>query len=231
MVVLCGGTRRLGSLDRVRTAAEEFAVTRIIGGVAGGRPIRTPPGDATRPTADRVREALFSSLESTLGTLHGTTFLDVFAGSGAVGLEAASRGASWVTFVERGRAAAGLIGANAKALGFTDVDVMSAPASVLSTAVPRRRFDVVYLDPPYDMSTPVLAKVLTALADGGWLRPGALLVVERSRRSDAWIWPAGFRAVRDRRYGDTVLWYGRWEPPGGGGVSASRIRGAEHEES
>jgi 16S rRNA (guanine966-N2)-methyltransferase len=188
-------------------------VTRIIGGVAGGRPIRTPKGGATRPTADRVREALFSSLESTLGTLHGATFLDVFAGSGAVGLEAASRGATWVTFVERDRAAAGAIAANARSLGFRDVAVMTAPASTLATAVPEHPASVVFLDPPYDVSSAALAQVLAGLAVAGWLDPGALAVVERSGRTVDWAWPVNFRAERDRRYGDTVLWYGRWEPP------------------
>jgi 16S rRNA (guanine966-N2)-methyltransferase len=178
--------------------------------VAGGRPIRTPHGDATRPTADRVREALFSSLESILGTLHGHSFLDVFAGSGAVGLEAASRGAEWVTFVERSRQAAALITANAASLGLQATGVMSAPASALATTPPPRRFDVAYLDPPYDMTSRTLSGVLIGLGDGGWLTPGAVVVAERSRRSGDWTWPERFTALRDRRYGDTILWYGRW---------------------
>jgi 16S rRNA (guanine966-N2)-methyltransferase len=186
-------------------------VTRIIGGVAGGRTIRTPAGDTTRPTADRVREALFSSLESTLGTLHGTTFLDVFAGSGAVGLEAASRGASWVTFVEQSRPVAALIKTNAGSLGFTDIDVMTVAASALRAGRPPREFTVAFLDPPYDVATEPVAQTLAGLAESGWLAAGAVVVVERSRRSTDWAWPVGFQATRDRRYGDTVLWYGRWE--------------------
>ena len=189
-----------------------MAVTRIIGGLAGGRRIRTPKGGATRPTSDRVREALFSSVESTLGTLHGLSFLDVYAGSGAVGLEAASRGAEWVTFVERDRSAAGAIYGNARTLGFSNVTVMTAPASTLATGVPSRAFQVVFLDPPYDVSGASLGRTLAAVAEAGWLAQGALVVVERSGRSEVWVWPTGFRAERDRRYGDTVLWYGRWEP-------------------
>lgn len=187
-------------------------MTRIIGGVAGGRPIRTPSGDGTRPTADRVREALFSSLEATLGTLHGVAFLDLFAGSGAVGLEAASRGASWVSFVERDRAVAALIAANARALGFGQVDVTCAAAASLLRTPPPRVFDAAFVDPPYDVTQESLWPVLTGLGELGWLTPGAAVVVERSRRSKSWVWPAGIRAGRDRRYGDTVLWYGRFDP-------------------
>ncbi len=187
-------------------------MTRIIGGAAGGRSITTPQGDGTRPTADRVREALFSSLESSLGTLHGATFLDVYAGSGAVGLEAASRGASWVTFVERDRAVSSLITANARTLGFDDVDVMPVPAAALGRAQPRVRSTVAFLDPPYDVASDDLAQTLSALAGAGWLAQDAVVVVERSRRSGAWTWPTSFEAERDRRYGDTVLWYGRWRP-------------------
>jgi 16S rRNA (guanine966-N2)-methyltransferase len=194
-------------------------MTRIIGGVAGGRPIRTPPGDATRPTADRVREALFSSLESTLGTLHGRAFLDVFAGSGAVGLEAASRGAESVTFVERNRAASALIAANAKALGFANVEVIGAPVSALPASAPKRPFDVAFLDPPYDMTSQALSDTIADLANAGWLASNAVVVVERSRRSQPWTWPPGVRALRDRRYGDTLLWYGRWEPSSDGEAS------------
>lgn len=187
-------------------------MTRIIGGVAGGRAIRTPPGDATRPTADRVREALFSSLESTLGTLHGTTFLDVFAGSGAVGLEAASRGADRVTLVERSRPVARVTAANARTLGLDNVEVITASAATLSRARPRQPFTVAFFDPPYDEPSESLGRTLTDLAGSGWLIGGALVVVERPRRAGRWEWPPGFRAERERRYGDTVLWYGRWEP-------------------
>lgn len=186
-------------------------MTRIIGGVARGRTIRTPPGDSTRPTADRVREALFSSLESTLGTLQGVSFLDVYAGSGAIGIEAASRGSTVVTCVERNRAVSALIAANARSLGLDQVRVVTASASGLPSQ--GSSYDVAFLDPPYDVTNEALGGTLAGLAWSGWLAPGATVVVERPRRTAVWEWPTGFRAVRDRRYGDTMLWYGRWELP------------------
>src|SRR6476620_12094520 len=102
-------------------------MTRIIGGTAGGRRLRTPGGEATRPTSDRVREALFSALESRLGSLTGLRFLDLYAGSGAVGLEAMSRGAGVVTAVESDRRTARLVQQNADALGFRRAEVVAAP--------------------------------------------------------------------------------------------------------
>ena len=190
-------------------------MTRIIGGSARGRTLRTPSGSATRPTSDRVREALFSSLEASLGTLSGATFLDVYAGTGAVGLEAASRGAAWVTLVERDRGVASMIAGNARGLGFVDVSVVSGAASTLAASSPPRPFDVAFLDPPYDAPEASIASVLSDLGRHGWLAPGGVVVVERSRRSGAWPWPAGFTAERDKRYGDTVLWYGRFQPADG----------------
>lgn len=186
-------------------------MTRIIGGSARGRTLRTPNGTSTRPTSDRVREALFSSLEATFGMLRDVAFLDVYAGSGAVGLEAASRGAAWVTLVERERAAAGVIAANARALGFKDVEVFSGSASSFAAAPPSRVFDVAFFDAPYDVPGASIAAVVAALGGSGWLAPDVAVVVERSRRSEAWAWPAGFAPERDKRYGDTVLWYGRLE--------------------
>src|SRR5215218_8684934 len=105
-------------------------MTRIISGAAGGRRLATPSGPATRPTTDRVREALFSSIESWCGSLQGLRFLDLFAGSGAVGLEAWSRGAGVVTLVEQDRRTASLISANARRLGFTKAHVVVAPVAV-----------------------------------------------------------------------------------------------------
>jgi 16S rRNA (guanine966-N2)-methyltransferase len=187
-------------------------VTRIIGGEARGRRIQTPPGDATRPTSDRVREALFSSLESELGTLRGRTFLDLYAGSGGVGLEARSRGAA-VTLVERSARAGAVIRTNAAALRFDAVDVVVAPVGRLreppSSAADG--FDVVFADPPYDYSNQRLAADLETLAVRGWVTPRALVVIERDRRTP-WLWPVGFASVRERAYGETMLWYGLFAP-------------------
>ena len=111
-------------------------MTRIIGGAAGGRRIATPQGAQTRPTSDRVREALFSALESWAGSLHGLRFLDLYAGSGAVGLEAWSRGATDVTLVESDRRTAALVAGNARELGFRGADVVAASVASALTARP-----------------------------------------------------------------------------------------------
>jgi 16S rRNA (guanine966-N2)-methyltransferase len=183
-------------------------MTRIIAGDARGRRLRTPQGGATRPTADRVREALFSSLDARLGSLAGVRFLDVYAGSGAVGLEARSRGAAAVTLIESDRATAALIRQNARALGLDSVTVLSGKAERVATdPPPGKRFDVVFADPPYSIPGGRLSQVLAGLLAAGWCAPGAWLVVERPRRDD-WRWPVGVDAVQSKRYGETVLWYG-----------------------
>jgi 16S rRNA (guanine966-N2)-methyltransferase len=202
-------------------------VTRIIGGAAGGRRLRTPPGDATRPTADRVREALFSALEAEFGTLRGLRFLDLYAGSGAVGLEAASRGADAVTAVESDRRTAGVVTANAAALGF-DVDVRAQPVASVLGGSPGSAYDVVFLDPPYPMATDEVVRTLSLLVEHGWVEPGGAVVVERSARSVEPTWPAGLVLRRRKKYGETVLWYLRRdsdtdpETVGDGGPSAVR---------
>ena len=183
-------------------------MTRIIGGEAGGRRIKTPTGEATRPTTDRVREALFSAVDAAFGSLHGLRFLDVYAGSGAIGLEARSRGAGVVTLVEHDRRTAALIRENIKTLGMSGVDVVVAPASRALGQPPRAPYDVVFLDPPYAMEGADVESDLQALVDLGWLAHEAVVVVERSTRSDGPAWPPGLVADRSRRYGETTLWYG-----------------------
>lgn len=184
-------------------------MTRIIGGVAGGRRIKTPAGDATRPTSDRVREALFSSLDAAVGSLTGLRFLDLYAGSGAVGLEARSRGAGVVTCVEQNRRAAALIRDNARTLGLQRVEVVPAPVTRALVVSPRAPYDLVFLDPPYSLATDEVLDVLVALRDHGWLSSGAVLAVERSSRGEPLAWPDGYVRERSRRYGETTLWYGR----------------------
>ena len=183
-------------------------MTRIIGGHAGGRRLATPRGDATRPTSDRVREALFSAIESWCGSLQGLRFLDLYAGSGAVGLEAWSRGAEAVTLVEHDRRTASLVRSNAASLGCAVADVRTgAVRSVLATP-PEAPYDVVFSDPPYPLADDQVAADLAALVTQGWLAPDALVVVERGSRGPALTWPDGLAAHRSRRYGETVLWYG-----------------------
>jgi 16S rRNA (guanine966-N2)-methyltransferase len=183
-------------------------MTRIIGGTAGGRRLQTPRGESTRPTSDRVREALFSAIESWCGSLHGLRFLDLYAGSGAVGLEARSRGAAEVSLVEHDRRTAALISDNARELGFAGVRVITASVATTLRRSPDAAYDVVYLDPPYPLLDDALAADLAALVDQGWLSPGALVVVERSVRSPEPAWPPGLDGARRKRYGETALWYG-----------------------
>jgi 16S rRNA (guanine966-N2)-methyltransferase len=183
-------------------------VTRIIGGSAGGRRISAPTGQHTRPTTDRVREALFSSIEAWCGSLHGLRFLDLYAGSGAVGLEAWSRGAGVVTLVESDRRTARLIEQNARVLGFAKANVLAAAVSVTLAKPPSAPYDLAFLDPPYPLGEDALGDDLESLAGHGWLVPGALVVVERSSRSPQPEWPDKIEAERRRRYGETTLWYG-----------------------
>jgi 16S rRNA (guanine966-N2)-methyltransferase len=184
-------------------------VTRIIAGTAGGRRIKTPTGDSTRPTSDRVREALFSAVDAALGSVSGLRFLDVYAGSGAIGLEARSRGAGVVTLVEHDRRTAALIRENAAALGFAGIDVLAVPVGRAFAHAPRAPYDIAFLDPPYAVPDDDVVAVLESLRDQGWLSRDALVVVERSSRGAALPWPDGFSADRTRKYGETTLWYGR----------------------
>lgn len=187
-------------------------MARIIAGVAKGRRIAVPKGDKTRPTTDRVREALFSALASWFDTtgaessrqLAGMAVLDLCAGSGAIALEAASRGASRVVAVEHDRPTAALISSNARATGLP-VEVRAAKAEQFVVAS-GDAFDLVFLDPPYEAD--IVDEVLRGLVEHARLAPRALVVVERSARRDAPAWPAAFTDVWERGYGETVLYFG-----------------------
>ncbi|HEX6149959.1 16S rRNA (guanine(966)-N(2))-methyltransferase RsmD [Nocardioides sp.] len=183
-------------------------MTRIIGGAAGGRRLQTQRGMQTRPTSDRVREALFSSIESWCGSLSGLRFLDLYAGSGAVGLEAWSRGAGVVTLVEQDRRATALIRENAKAIGFAGADLIVSSVATTLRRPPAAPYDIAYLDPPYPLGSEEVDADLHALHEFDWLVPGAMVVVERSSRSDSPAFPGDFTDLRERRYGETTLWYG-----------------------
>lgn len=186
-------------------------MTRIIAGAAKGRRLSVPP-EGTRPTSDRVREALFSALDAALGAWAGVRVLDLYAGSGALGLEAASRGAAHVTLVERDRRALVVLRANVASTALSDVVVRAGDVTRVVTAPAPEPYDLVLADPPYDLRATQVQQVLKDLADGGWLSPGARVVVERDRRH-GFDWPAGYRPQPERRYGDTVLaaalWYRR----------------------
>lgn len=187
-------------------------MTRIIGGTAGGRRIDTPRGATTRPTTDRVREALFSSIESWVGSLAGLRFLDLYAGSGAVGLEAWSRGAGVVTFVEQDRRTARLVTTNAQSIGFASATVLAMPVARSLARGPAAPYDVVFSDPPYEQSAEGVRTDLDLLLANDWLVPHALVVVERSARGATHEWPSGIEPRAHKRYGETSLWYGHAAP-------------------
>ena len=189
----------------------------MISGSARGRRLAVPDGRVTRPTSDRAREGLFSTLQSLLGPLAGRAFADLYAGSGAVGLEAASRGATTCLLVEQDQRALRALRANVAALGLPGVVVR--PGSVGQVvgegpgAYHPEGFDAVFLDPPYDLPAPRLQAVVAQLAEQHWLAPGAVVVVERASRDGEWGWPAPLRDARCRRYGEATLWYGRAADP------------------
>ena len=186
-------------------------MTRIIAGVAGGRRLETPKGDRTRPTSDRVREALFSAIEARSGSLHGLRFLDLYAGSGAIGLEAWSRGAEAVTFVESDRRTADLVARNARAIGCAVARVHAASVTATLAAGSDAPYDLVFSDPPYPLDDAAVADDLALLAAQGWLADDALVVVERGSRSPQPAWPSDLAALPGKRarkkYGETTLWF------------------------
>ncbi|WP_395294239.1 16S rRNA (guanine(966)-N(2))-methyltransferase RsmD [Kitasatospora hibisci] len=185
-------------------------MTRVIAGAAGGRRLAVPPGRGTRPTSDKAREAMFSTLESLRGTLHGARMLDLFGGSGAVGLEALSRGAEHVLLVEADAQAARVIRENVRTVGLSGALVKSARAEkVIAGPAPEAPYDLVFLDPPYAVTDDEVREMLITLSAGGWLADDALVTVERSTRGGEFGWPGGFEVLRSRRYGEGTLWYGR----------------------
>ena len=189
-------------------------MTRIIAGAHGGRRLSAPAGALTRPTSDRVREAFFSALDSMID-LSGARFADLYAGSGAVGLEALSRGATHALLVESDGRAARTIRDNIVALrlGGAARLVTGKVSQVLAAPPEGGPYDVVFADPPYAVEDRELAEVQQALIDFGWLAPDAVVVIERATRSTprggSLSWVDGIVADRSRRYGETTLWYGR----------------------
>jgi 16S rRNA (guanine966-N2)-methyltransferase len=183
-------------------------VTRVIAGSARGRRLQVPPGEGTRPTSDRAREALFSTLESLVGAWAGRRVLDLYAGSGAVGLEALSRGAAHALLVEADARAVRTLAANVATVGLPGAEVRHGRVERMALGgVPPPAYDVVFADPPYELPDGELQTVLVDLRAA--LVDGAVVAIERSTRGGPWTWPAGFEPVRSRRYGEASLWYGR----------------------
>jgi 16S rRNA (guanine966-N2)-methyltransferase len=189
-------------------------MTRVVAGAARGRRLAVPDGTGTRPTSDRAREGLFSSLTSMLGAWSGRRVLDLYAGSGAVGLEALSRGAAHCLLAESDARVLRVLRANVEALALPGAEVHGGRVErLLVSGPPGAAYDVVFLDPPYDVGDDALRAVLAGLRDHGWLGPDAVVAVERPTRGGPWDWPAGFTAERSRRYGEATLWYGRAAGP------------------
>jgi 16S rRNA (guanine966-N2)-methyltransferase len=183
-------------------------MTRIVGGAAKGRHLAVPP-HGTRPTSDRAREALFNTLVG-LVDLEGARMLDLFAGTGAVGLEALSRGAVHVTFVESDRKVATVLAGNIATVGLPGAVLLrcSVESFLLATGT-EAPFELVYADPPYAVADSAIAALLNSLAQPRWLAPDAVVVVERSSRGTEPRWPDVIEPIKQKRYGEGVLWYGR----------------------
>ena len=177
---------------------------RVVGGRLRGRALAAPKGDAIRPTSDRLRESVFNILAHAYGDpVTGARVLDLFAGTGALGIEAISRGAAFCLFVDDGAEARALIRQNVDALGLGMVTrVFRRDATRLGAAHPVEPFGLVFLDPPYRQG--LAAPALAALRDGGWLAPDALVVVEEAADAE-FAPPAGYEELERRTYDDTVV--------------------------
>ncbi|MBI2168605.1 MAG: 16S rRNA (guanine(966)-N(2))-methyltransferase RsmD [Actinobacteria bacterium] len=176
---------------------------RVIAGSARGRRLDTPPGSGTRPITDRVKESLFGHLDP---RLPGARVLDLYAGSGAMAIEALSRGAVEAVLVERDAGALTVIEANLTRVGFDDRAraVRAEVTAYVGRPAPGVAFDLVFVDPPFDLPTEEVERVLAALASG-WLAPGASVVVRRHRKSRVPEPPDGLEFPRVKAYGDTVV--------------------------
>ncbi|WP_040811068.1 16S rRNA (guanine(966)-N(2))-methyltransferase RsmD [Nocardia concava] len=178
-------------------------MTRIVAGTAGGRRLRVPPA-GTRPTSDRVREALFSLLHARMD-FDGLHVLDLYAGSGALALEALSRGASHALMIESDRKAATIIRGNIGDLGLPGAELRQNSVTSVLSGTPPERYDLVFSDPPYALEVSDVESDLRALAENGWLHDDALIVVERSTRSPEITWPKGYTHLKSRDYGETRI--------------------------
>lgn len=184
-------------------------MSRIIAGAAGGTPLASVPGSLTRPTTDRVKEALFSRLDA-FGIIAGSRVLDLYAGSGALGVESGSRGAETVDLVEFDAKATSVCQRNADLInGVLARKAVTVHRSKVESFLERTpgevSWDLVFLDPPYPLDEAAVSAVLAKLADH--LTPAALVVVERSSRSPEPGWPEGLERFAEKKYGETRLWF------------------------
>lgn len=188
---------------------------RIIAGVAKGRTL-SAVADATRPTSDRAREGLFSSLTSEFGSFEGLHVLDLFGGSGAIGLEALSRGASSVHIVEKDDAAQRTIETNFELIKKSSpagkFQLFGMSAERFLKDAPKDKYHLVYIDPPYDFSNQAVEDILSALHDYQFLSSDAFIAVERTARGHQFIWPDAFSPARERNYGHATIYYANYQP-------------------
>jgi 16S rRNA (guanine966-N2)-methyltransferase len=206
-------------------------MTRVIAGKAGGRRLTVPGGMSTRPTSDRAREGLFATVLSETGPLDGKRVLDLYAGSGAVGLEALSRGARHVLMVESDPRAVAAIKANIAAIKLPGSTVTPGRVERVLARPPATEggYDLVFADPPYAVSDAEVTRVLGMLAEG-WLARDALVVVERATRSGTVAWPPGFLPGKSRRYGEATFWHGWYGRGAAAGEAPDTVPQAAHEE-
>jgi 16S rRNA (guanine966-N2)-methyltransferase len=183
---------------------------RIVGGRFRGRTIAAPASAEIRPTADRLRETIFNILEHAYGDpVPGARVLDLFAGTGAMGLEALSRGASFCLFVDQGAEARSLMRGSIEALGCGgETRIFRRDATKLGEAKPLAPFSLVFCDPPYGRG--FAPRALASALEGGFVTDNAVIVVEEAKSADFAV-PAGFRETERRVYGDTVVVFGRRE--------------------
>jgi 16S rRNA (guanine966-N2)-methyltransferase len=183
---------------------------RIIAGLAKGRNLISPSG-ATRPTSDRAREALFSTLESEFGSINDLTFLDLYCGSGAVGAEALSRGAAVVYAVDNDEKATSVTRQNFALLenisGIGTTSVITSSVGKFLDKTSELKFDVVFLDPPYDLPNNEIEKTLSSLVKNGFLKSSAVIAIERDSKSKRLNWPLGLKELKERKYGAATIFY------------------------
>jgi 16S rRNA (guanine966-N2)-methyltransferase len=183
---------------------------RIIAGLAKGRNLISPSG-ATRPTSDRAREALFSTLESEFGSINDLTVLDLYCGSGAVGAEALSRGAAVVYAVDNDEKATSVTRQNFALLenisGIGTTSVITSSVGKFLDKTSELKFDVVFLDPPYDLPNNEIEKTLSSLVKNGFLKSSAVIVIERDSKSKRLNWPLGLKELKERKYGAATIFY------------------------
>jgi len=183
---------------------------RIIAGIGKGRNLNSPVG-AVRPTSDRAREAIFSTLESEFGSLQDLNFLDLYSGSGAVAAEALSRGAAFVQAVDKEERSTAIARSNLELLANLD-GVGSSSVVTMSVARFLERpaqlpFDIIFLDPPYEFPVETVVENLNSLLTNGYLKASSIIAIERDSRSGAFPWPAGFLAWKERKYGAATIYY------------------------